>query len=170
MAIALTCPGCDKTMKVKDEFAGKRALCPFCKAEIHVPKREEPRVSEAEDYALNEDTEDREVKPKRRRHRDDDETEDREVEPKRRPRRDDDEDDKPRRRPRLKSADRDSDGVYRRKSSGVSGNVLSGVLMMGGALVWFFVALALGWIAFYPPVLFCIGLYTFIKGLSGNDE
>ena len=62
--------------------------------------------------------------------------------------------------------------MRKRKSSGggTSGGVLSGVLMMVGALVWFFVALSVGWIAFYPPILFIAGLVAFIKGLAGNDD
>ena len=40
MAIAVTCSGCDRTMKVRDDFAGQRALCPFCKAEVRVPSQE----------------------------------------------------------------------------------------------------------------------------------
>ena len=151
MAIAVTCSGCDRTMKVKDDFAGQRALCPFCKAEIRVPSQERP--GGRSEYALADDD------PPRR--------EDREDEP-RRPRRRD-EDDEPRRRARLRDRDEDIP-VRKRKSGGTNGGVLSGVLMMVGALVWFFLALAVGWIAFYPPVLFIVGLVTFIKGLAGNSE
>ena len=42
--------------------------------------------------------------------------------------------------------------------------------MMAGAVIWFFGALALNWIAFYPPILFIVGLVTFIKGLSGQED
>jgi hypothetical protein len=140
MAIAVTCSGCDRTMKVKDDFAGRRALCPFCKAEVQVPEQEQPR--EANEYALAAD--DRDTR--------------------------DDRDDKPRRRPRLHD---DEDIEVRKKRSGggvASGSVLTGVLMMVGALIWFFGALAAGVIFYYPPILFIIGLVTFIKGLSGNSE
>ena len=44
------------------------------------------------------------------------------------------------------------------------GQVLGGIGMMVGALVWFFGALALGVIFIYPPILFVIGLATMIKG------
>ena len=151
MAIAVTCSGCDRTMKVKDDFAGQRALCPFCKAEIRVPSQERP--GGRSEYALADDD------PPRR--------EDREDEP-RRPRRRD-EDDEPRRRARLRDRDEDIP-VRKRKSGGTNGGVLSGVLMMVGALVWFFGALAFGVFFIYPPILFIVGLVTFIKGLAGNSD
>ena len=142
MAIAVTCHGCKRSMKVKDAFAGQRALCPFCKAEVQVPDQEPPGGARANEYALVPDERDD------RDYRDDR----------------DDRDDEPRRRPRLHSDDED----VRKKPSG--GGVLSGILMMVGALVWFFGALALNWIAFYPPILFIVGFITFIKGLSSREE
>ncbi len=138
MAIALTCSGCNRTMKVKDEFAGQRALCPFCKCEVQVPEQGPPHIAEANEYALAP------------------------QEPDAR----DDRDDEPRRRPRLRNDDEDA----RPRRSGMSGGVVSGLLMMLGAVVWFFGAWALGAIFFYPPILFIIGLVTFIKGLAGHEE
>ena len=155
MAISVTCSGCDRTMKVKDDFAGQRALCPFCKAEVRVPTQE--RAGEKSGYAFADADE-----PPRRDDRDD--------EP-RRPRRRE-EDDEPRRRPRLRDEDEDIP-VRKRKSSGggTSGGVLSGVLMMVGALIWFFGGAALGvYFIIYPPILFIVGLVTFIKGLAGNSD
>ena len=147
MSIAVTCPGCDKTMKVKDEFAGKRALCPFCKAMIRVPEQDTPSEPPARDFSMVEDAEP-----------------DRQVEPRRRSRRDD----QPRKRPRLR--DEDNDVRRPRSGGGISSGVLTGILMMVGAVIWFFGALALNWIAFYPPVLFIVGLITFIKGLTGQED
>ena len=40
-----------------------------------------------------------------------------------------------------------------------------GVLMMVGALVWFFGGLALGILFYYPPILFIAGLISFVRGL-----
>ena len=48
------------------------------------------------------------------------------------------------------------------------GQVLGGIGMMVGALVWFFGALALGVIFIYPPILFIIGLVTMIKGFLSS--
>ncbi len=40
MAITFDCGTCGKKLKVKDEYAGKRAICPFCQAKISVPSDE----------------------------------------------------------------------------------------------------------------------------------
>ena len=44
------------------------------------------------------------------------------------------------------------------------GQVLGGIGMMVGAVVWFFGALAFGVFFVYPPILFILGLITMIKG------
>ena len=48
-------------------------------------------------------------------------------------------------------------------------SMLKGIGMMVGAVVWFVVGLAFGYIFFYPPILFIIGLVTFFKGLFNSD-
>ena len=41
--------------------------------------------------------------------------------------------------------------------------------MMAIAVIWFFAGYGAGYIFFYPPILFLIGLYAFIKGIvTGN--
>lgn len=62
-------------------------------------------------------------------------------------------------------------GSYKRKeeSSFWNSSVLGGVAMMVIAVVWFVGGLAVGFIFFYPPILFIIGLVAFFKGLfAGN--
>ena len=44
------------------------------------------------------------------------------------------------------------------------GSVVVGILMMVGAVVWFFGGLAFGYIFYYPPILFVLGLISTIKG------
>jgi hypothetical protein len=39
MAIEVTCPGCTKTFKVSDQFAGKKGPCPQCKTVITIPEK-----------------------------------------------------------------------------------------------------------------------------------
>lgn len=46
--------------------------------------------------------------------------------------------------------------------------ILSGIVMMVVAVVWFVGALMAGWIFFYPPVLFVLGLISVIKGVLGR--
>lgn len=48
------------------------------------------------------------------------------------------------------------------------GQVLGGAGMMVGAVVWLVVGLMLGWIFFYPPILFIIGLVTMVKGFLSS--
>lgn len=50
------------------------------------------------------------------------------------------------------------------------GSIVSGLLMMVGAVVWFVAGLAFDRIFFYPPILFIFGLIAFVKGLFGRGE
>lgn len=65
-----------------------------------------------------------------------------------------------------------SDEDRRRDRSGptvvVNPEILIGLAMMLGAAVWFFGALAAGYIYFYPPILFLLGIGTVIKGFTGK--
>lgn len=50
------------------------------------------------------------------------------------------------------------------------GQVLAGIGMMVGAVVWFVVGYLAGYIFFYPPILLIIGLVTMVKGLMGQSS
>lgn len=52
----------------------------------------------------------------------------------------------------------------------MNGATMGGLVMMGISVVWFFGGLAAGIIFFYPPVMFILGLGSFIKGCLGNDD
>jgi len=45
------------------------------------------------------------------------------------------------------------------------GQVMLGLLMIIGAIVWFVGGLFAGYIFFYPPILLIIGLFTMVKGM-----
>ena len=52
MSIIVVCPGCRKSFKVSDKFAGKSGPCPSCKRTLHVPeKSEEVQVHAPEEFA-----------------------------------------------------------------------------------------------------------------------
>jgi len=52
MSIIVVCPGCRKSFKVSDRFAGQSGACPKCKHPITVPKKEEVvKVHGAEEFA-----------------------------------------------------------------------------------------------------------------------
>lgn len=46
-----------------------------------------------------------------------------------------------------------------------TGSVIGGVLAMVGAVVWFVVGWLSGYIFFYPPILFVLGLIGVVRGL-----
>jgi predicted Zn finger-like uncharacterized protein len=49
MILAITCPGCQATLRIKEGYAGRQMKCPRCEAVIAVPAEEgiaeEPRTS-----------------------------------------------------------------------------------------------------------------------------
>lgn len=71
--------------------------------------------------------------------------------------------------PSLRGTGNEAPAAYSRPSGGTDGSVLTGILMMVGALVWFFGALALGWIFWYPPVMFVLGFITLVKGIMRTE-
>lgn len=48
--------------------------------------------------------------------------------------------------------------------------IWAGIGMMVGAVVWFVVGWAMGYIFFYPPILFVIGLVSLGKGIMAPSE
>lgn len=48
MTITTECPGCRKTLKVKDKFAGRTARCPSCSTTIAIPELEDDEIFDAE--------------------------------------------------------------------------------------------------------------------------
>ncbi len=55
------------------------------------------------------------------------------------------------------------------EKKGIQKGVLGGVVMIAIAAIWFFVGYAAGHIYFYPPILFIIGVYAVIKGLTTGN-
>jgi hypothetical protein len=52
MSIIVVCPGCRKSFKVSDKFAGKSGPCPSCKRTLQVPeKSQEVKVHAPEEFA-----------------------------------------------------------------------------------------------------------------------
>jgi hypothetical protein len=60
-------------------------------------------------------------------------------------------------------------GFFAPEKKGIQKGIVGGIAMMAIATVWFFVGYEAGYIFYYPPILFVIGLYAFLKGLiTGN--
>ena len=55
-------------------------------------------------------------------------------------------------------------------SLSINPSIISGLLMMGGAVVWFVVGFYFGWIYLTPPVLFVLGIGSVIRGFRGEGD
>ena len=66
-------------------------------------------------------------------------------------------------------------GFFGPERKGIDHGIVGGLTMMGIAAVWFMIGYDMGYVFFYPPFLFVIGIYAFIKGIftgniSGNKD
>jgi Flp pilus assembly protein TadB len=169
MAISLSCK-CGRALRLKDELAGKRIRCPQCQEVLAVPL--------GDDVETGFDVVERNPKPTERAANDRAQYGVPVASPipqqqSRQASRDDMEG-----RPRRRRKRRSSYDYYgledepRGRSSGiaVSRGIITGVCMMIGAVVWLVVGLFLGWLFFYPPVLFILGLIAVVRGFMGYEE
>lgn len=53
---------------------------------------------------------------------------------------------------------------------GIKSGVLAGIIAIVGAVIWFIVGLVNGYIFFYPPILFILGIVIFVKGLMNEKR
>jgi hypothetical protein len=182
MPIAVDC-ACGRGLRIKDELAGKKVRCPECKSILAVPEKE-PGAEAEVDFELIQETPApsriaqpapapiqnvppatapiRKVAPIRlpdeylpSRSKSDSESEE-DLQAK-----------FTGRKPKKRKAKSSSSGFL--PAISVNPAITSGVLMMIGAVVWFFVGLAGGIIFFYPPVLFFFGVAAVVKGFTGRD-
>jgi hypothetical protein len=185
MSIPVTCT-CGRTLLLKSEFAGKRVKCPLCKASLLVPK-DEPQDEIVSDFEI--------VQEKEEFESDFEIVEDTKAPPRsapstaivatRRPaaKTDDRDDDppvrsprpaRPRRRRRSRARYYDSYPEPERSRGGgiaISQGVIAGVIMMVLAVVWLVVGLMLGWLFYYPPILFILGIVRIARSiLTGDDD
>ena len=166
MPIQVSC-NCGRSLRVKDELAGRKVRCPGCEAVLPVPKPSVDPEEEALNLLLSEGPEDR---PARSRAPDPVEREEEEERPRARapqmPRPLTAET-KPTPAPKPKKPPRERE---REKSRIViNPEIITGLLMMAGAAIWFFAGLAAGYIYFYPPILFILGIGAIIRGFTGSD-
>lgn len=72
-------------------------------------------------------------------------------------------------KPKIEEKKSGKGGFFDPEKRGINRGVFGGVIMMTIAVVWFVVGYGAGYIFYYPPILFVIGLFAFIKGLiTGN--
>ncbi len=60
-------------------------------------------------------------------------------------------------------------GFFEPEKKGLQKGVLGGVAMMVIAVVWFVLGWQAGYIYYYPPILFIIGLVGLIKGIAQGN-
>lgn len=199
MPIQLTCE-CNRLLVVKDEFAGKKVRCPDCKQVITVPRaaplvaelietRPAPprravppplppmpppedafaeRPHKAPPGAIAK-------RPTRDLYDEDDDYDRRDEDY------DDDYDDD--RAPRKKKKKKPKPAGKRKSSyqsphSGsrpgefgtINAGVIGGLFMIGIAVIWFIVGLMAGWLFYYPPILFVMGIVAIVKGMINGSE
>jgi hypothetical protein len=77
--------------------------------------------------------------------------------------------DEPRRKRRKKRRPKNEAG-WSIPSIAVSPTIITGILMMVGAVVWFIAGLFVGFIFFYPPILFVLGLAAVVRGAMGHED
>ena len=134
MSIEFSCAECDRTIKVKDELAGRRVKCPGCATAITVPVSEEEEApSPKKKPAAKRRDEEEDERPARKKAaaRDEDGDEDRPR--KKAARRDeDDEDDRPRKRRRDEEED---DRPRRKKKAAPAKSSLPLILAIVGGVV-----------------------------------
>ncbi len=171
MPISLTC-SCGRSLKARDEFAGRKVRCPDCKNVLEVPDPNAPKDPEDEilNVLLADDSPAGDEAP-RAAVRAAPPPDERPVHP------------PPPRNPLpppppVRSVKKKQRDVQRSTPrvvfeegwfGSVNAGVVGGLLMMGIAAAWFFIALAAGRIFFYPPILFVIGFISMIKGATGRD-
>jgi hypothetical protein len=135
---------------VPDEHAGKRVRCPGCGTVSDIPLPQAavsepipeaiPEAPEAEGYQLGEPID--QPQPQERR-----------------------------KRPKSRSKPKKKRGFFSdmdtTPESGMSNaGVILGVLMMVGAVVWFVLGIFAGWVFYYPPILFIVGIVAVVKGIA----
>jgi hypothetical protein len=151
------CPGCGDAVHIPDSMLGKRVKCPACAtmwqtagpivdAEV-VPEAPQAKQEWVDDSMSNEyRLAPNQPAPYR---------------PALRP---------PAQSRVYQSKSREPDtGFFAPERRGISKGVLGGFIMMTIAVVWFVAGFAAGFIFYYPPILFLIGLYALVKGVfTGN--
>ena len=146
MSIPVSCRQCGWSGAVKDGLAGRKAKCPTCGEAIVVASAPAPDDDEAAGYGLAEPPRPAEravPKPDMRK----------------------------KRRPPTRIESRSKGDPYAPRGLNLNEAAIGGLLMMGGAALWF----AYGYflrdrILIYPPFLFVFGVIAFLHGLATRNQ
>jgi hypothetical protein len=167
---------------LKPEFAGKRVKCPLCNSSLLVPKEEceEEIVSDIEVVEKDQEFEsDFEIVDEPKQATKPAPANAIVATPRARAKIEDNFDYRPPRppTPRRRRRSRYYDDYpeprrYRGGGLAVSQGVVAGVVMMAVAVVWLVLGLMLGWLFYYPPILFILGIVRIVRSIAngGDDE
>jgi DNA-directed RNA polymerase subunit RPC12/RpoP len=175
MPISLSCD-CGRKIRVKDEHAGRKVRCPACGIvlEVPVPEMEVEVEGDASDYSITETPKSKPPPLPKSKAPVDEQISDRKPLP--RPSRAPIDEPIAKRSPmprprRTKSRrSRSESSGWSMPSIAISPTIITGILMMLGAVAWFILGLAVGWIYFYPPILFVLGMAAVVRGLMGHED
>jgi hypothetical protein len=186
MAIPFTCT-CGKSIRVKDELAGRKARCPDCGTAFTIPVPQKPSTEdEAGDFLLADSPKEEHLTQARESPTKPPETKKAfrpgavpnppapapasvpTPTPTPTP---------PSAKPRSslatlfakKKISKDDEPTEWSGGIAIHPSILAGLAMMAGAAIWFFAGLAAGRIYFYPPILFCLGIGAIINGFRGTE-
>lgn len=162
MPITFAC-GCGKTLRVKDEHAGKWVRCPACKETAMVPE-----AAPEPEFEVVEDDPPPPPRPARVRAEaaaiklDDEEPPPR---PRSRPDQEYDGPKKKKKSKRAKPAADEKPDHFALERGVLDSGMIGGLAAMVIAVAWFFIGRDQGVTFLYPPVLFAVGLLGFLRGL-----
>jgi hypothetical protein len=169
--IPITCD-CGKRFRVKDESAGRKVRCPACKSVLTVPAPNNAE-DEALDVLLREDAPPAKPRPREPDLQDQDQSDEKEEHYSAKPM-SETKPAPPAKKPhdpgRGLSLPRKPEREQRSLGFVVSPTIITGLLMMVGAAVWFAIGLAIGLIYIYPPILFVLGVAAVARGCMGHED
>ncbi|MFZ5554760.1 MAG: hypothetical protein ACOZCO_16720 [Bacteroidota bacterium] len=72
----------------------------------------------------------------------------------------------------MEQRKKDQEAIEQSQSvmGGTNAGIIGGIIMMVGAVVWFIVGYYAGYIFFYPPILFIIGVIAVVRGVMKQKE
>jgi hypothetical protein len=173
MAFQIRCT-CGKNLQVQDEWVGKKIRCANCSEVMTVSQPVVADKDDATEMAVSatptktspastgHEFEDDDRPRSKRRREEDEEDGDEDDWPRKRRRREEDDDDRLRTPGRLP-------GHPNADNTTPNASIGGGILMMVIAVVWFFGALSLGWIFYYPPILFIMGIVAVVRGAMKRE-
>ncbi|MFO0968178.1 MAG: hypothetical protein U0793_21695 [Gemmataceae bacterium] len=176
MSIAFACD-CGRPLRVKEQLAGRKVRCPDCGSACPVPAATKSAEDEAFQAFLDDETDAGAKLDRAETRRTAEAIRATPPPPQAPPQPPPLQPAPPPPRSRKKEWDTSRSKKVsrdlRREDDGPRGvavhpEILAGVGMMVGALVWFFAGLAADRIFIYPPILFCLGIGAIIRGFKGD--